>query len=165
MNPATLADAYAEVARRHVGLPEMTPGWLAAQPAQSLDPPGAWETLKTLKPVEGWLQFQSCVTCFDQGRMPEPEPQWGFLLAAEAVDAESRSCLIRQDGTGGLLLIVATSGASEGAEELLTDEVFQLATGKAPGRLHYRRYWCRDPEMGFVPCFAAFLGFARTEDC
>lgn len=164
MNLATLSDAYARVAKRHGGLPEMALGKLAVSPPETLTPASAWDALKALNPVAGWLQFQSCVVCFEQGRMPEPESDWGVLLAAEAADGQGRSYLLRQDGSGALLLIAATPGSIDGTEEFLTDEVRQLATGKAPGRLRYRRYWRRDPEIGLVPAFAAFLGFARTED-
>jgi hypothetical protein len=168
MKMAALAEAYAHITKRHGGLPAMMPGLLRVQPPQNLAPVSAWDALAASGPVEGWLQFQSRVVCFDQGQMPRPEPDWGLLLAAEAVDGRDRSYLLRQDGSGALLLVVAVPGAEEGAEELLTDEVYQLATAKAPGkapcRLHYRRYWRCDSEMGLVPVFAAFLGFACTED-
>jgi hypothetical protein len=167
MKMVDLAAAYTLVTKPHDGLPPMIPGMLTVQSRQFFDPGAAWDALTALNSVEGWLQFQSRVVCFDQGQLPRPEPDWGLLLAAEAVDSQDHSHLLRQDGSGSLILITALPGAAEGAEELLTDEVYQLATGKAPGkdlRLHYRRYWRCDSEMGLVSVFAVFLGFACKED-
>jgi hypothetical protein len=160
MNLEDLVDAYGRIADSHA-LPAMSPARLKVS-RQSLDnPEAAWAALQSLAPLEGWLQFQSIVQCFADGALPEPEPDWGWLLAAEAVDGEGRSHLIRQDGHRGLILVTCDP-RPEGTETLLADEVEPLATAKAPGRLRYRRYWRRDPEMGLAPALAAFIGFART---
>jgi hypothetical protein len=161
MNLEELAEAYGRIAGRHA-LPRVSPAHLRVS-RQSLDnPQAAWTALQAVAPLEGWLQFQSIVQCFSGRALPKPEPDWGLLLAAEAVDGEGRSHLIRQDGSGGMVLVTCDPNADEGGETWLADEVEQLAAGKAPGRLRYRRYWRRDPEMGLAPALAAFIGFARA---
>ena len=166
MSLQPLADAYARV--RSAGnfeLPAMAPARLAVEPRTIDDAAGGWAALAALGPLAGWLQFQSHICCFAAGTLPEPQSDWGVLLAAEACDTAGRSYQVRQDGDGGLLLVTATPGTADGpgTRHCLTDEVRHLATARAPGPLRYRRYWARDPDMGLVPVFAAFEGFDRTE--
>jgi len=119
-------------------------------------------------PQQGWLQFQSHVLAFTAGDLPQPAPDWGVLLAAEAVDPNGCSIHLRQSGSGGWLFTVCTPAREATAETdtdlALADEVTLMATDKAPGPLHYRRYWQLDPETGAAPAFAAFIGFGPTED-
>lgn len=160
MNLDQLAAAYARLSDA-LALPAMSVRQLHREPRPLPDPAAAWQALTALNPRCGWLQFQSAVCCFAAGEVPQPEADWGGLLAAEAVDGQGRSLLVRQDGRGGLLLVVASDGDTDGAEPMLADEVKLLATGRAPGRLHYRRYWQPQGAAGLVPVFAAFIGFAQ----
>lgn len=161
MNLEALAEAYGRIPGRHA-LPVMFSAQMTTSRQTLSSPEDAWAALQGLAPLEGWLQFQSIVQCFAGGALPEAKPDWGLLLAAEAVDREGRSHFIRQDGLGGLILVTYDPRPTKGAEAWLADEVEQLATAKAPGRLCYRRYWRRDPDMGLVPAIAAFIGFTRT---
>lgn len=162
MNLETLAAAYARIARAQ-GLPTMTLGALEVDARTLADPATAWDAFKAEGPQDAWLQFQSRVETFCGGALPEPEPDWGCLLAAEGVDQAGRSLQVRPGPGGALLLVIATPDGP-GAEAFLTDEVCHLATRAGIGSLRYRRYWRQDPEMGPVPAFAAFLGFACTKD-
>jgi len=164
MTTAELRAAHAEVARKH-GLPPMACAALRVATRDCGDPETAWRALREHKPAEGWLQFQSRVATFMGGALPEPDPAWGLLLAAEAIDGSGRSLHVRQSEAGGLRLVIAEPADAADADEVfLTDSVRHLATDKAPGPLRYRRYWRIDPAMGAVPVFAAFRGFARQED-
>ena len=46
-------------------------------------------------------------------------------------------------------------------DEYLFDDVGLLATTRSLGKLHYRRFWHIDAELGAEPCFACFTGFAE----
>lgn len=162
MSLEPLATAYARIVRAQ-GLPVMALRALAVKTRTVADPATAWAAFQTEGPVDGWLQFQSRVESFRGGTLPEPQPDWGYLLAAEGVDGVGRSLQVRP-GPGGALLLVIANPDGPGAETLLTDQVEHLATRAGLGSLRYRRYWRQDPEMGPVPAFAAFIGFARTED-
>lgn len=162
MSLDALAAAYARVARAQ-GLPAMTLGTLAVETRTLTDPATVWDAFKAEGPKEGWLQFQSRVEVFRGGASPEPKPDWGYLLAAEGVDGSGRSLQVRP-GPGGTPLLVIATPNGPGADTFLTDEVEHLAARDGLGSLRYRRYWRQDPEIGPVPAFAAFLGFARTED-
>lgn len=165
MNATELCVAYAEVARKHK-LPPMTRAALQVETYDFADPETAWRALRERKPIEGWLQFQSQVATFLAGVLPEPDPAWGCLLAAEVIDGNRHSIHARQSETGGLRLVVAKPAdvAADANDVFLTDSVCHLATDKALGPLCYRRYWRIDPAIGVVPVFAAFQGFARQED-
>ena len=164
MNLDTLSAAYSRVRQAHdQGLPDMTLGTLAVQTRTLSDPATAWDAFKAEGPQEAWLQFQSRVETFRGGALPKPEPDWGYLLAAEGVDGAGRSLQVRPGSDGTLLLVVATPGGP-GAEPFLTDKVYHLAARPGLGSLSYCRYWRQDLEMGPVPAFAAFLGFTCTED-
>lgn len=162
MTPQQLAMAYARVAQRKC-LPEMRLATLAIQRRDIADPAEAWADFRDLAPREGWVQFQSKVVVFTGIALPELDPAWGFLLAAEGVDAQGRSIALRQGPQGAPLLVIATPKAP-GAETYLVDEVTHLGTGAAPGPLRYRRYWSTTGDMGPVPVFAAFIGFGPKED-
>ncbi len=165
MNATELGIAYAEVARKHK-LPPMAPAALQVETEDFTDPESAWRALRERKPTEGWLLFQSHVTIFVRGLLPDPDPAWGFLLAAEVIDGNGHSIHVRQSETDGPRLVVAkpTDVAADVNEVFLTDHTRHLATDKAPGPLCHRRYWRIDPAMGVAPVFAAFQGFARQED-
>lgn len=162
MTPAQLAKAYARVQKRY-GLPEMRLATLAIQPRDIADHAEAWAALRDLAPREGWAQFQSKVVVITCAVLPEPEREWGYLLAAEGADARGRSFSLRQGPEGKPLLVIATPDAP-GAKTYLADEVTHLGTGAARGPLCYRRYWSITGDMGPVPVFAAFIGFGPKED-
>ena len=175
MSMQSVAEAWNRIAEAQSGLPKLEVCQLRVAPQRFEQPRLAWDTLAALSLKEGWLQFQSVVTCFAGGEIPTPEQHWGCLLAAECVTADKTSVLVRQDGTGGLMLVTMTPGAADGAVEFLADKVSQLATGKVgqalglsgqvagSAKLRYRRYWSRDEESGFRPVLAAFIGFSRPE--
>ncbi|WP_295888519.1 hypothetical protein [uncultured Thiohalocapsa sp.] len=162
MSPDTLLTAYAEIAQRH-GLPHLEPATLALTPTPCADPDAAWQALVADRPHAGWLQFQSQVLCFDNGELPASAPDWGGLLAAEAVTTDRRSLLLRQTGNGLLLVTATPNPADASSEALLAEDLQRLATARAPGALCYRRYWRREPELGLRPYFAAFTGFAPAD--
>lgn len=159
MNLTDLASAYSGLRAAH-RLPPMEVRHLRRMPQPLSDPTNPWAAFAALAPQAGWLQFQSQVHCFEQGQLPPPDDESGCLLAAEAVDTQGRSLLLRQDGRGGFLLVVISDGPGEGATAMLADEVLLLGTGRAPGRLRYRRYWQADDAQGITPVCAAFIGFA-----
>jgi hypothetical protein len=167
MTPAQFSQAYARVAMAH-GLPALEPARCHVQTQMMSEPAQILMELRQRQLQQGWLQFQSQVTTFIAGAVPEPAPDWGVLLAAEAVDAAGRSIHLRQHGTGGWLLTVCTPADDTSAEVeddlVLADEVTQLPTDRAPGPLRYRRYWSLDPATGSIPRFAAFIGFVLRED-
>jgi hypothetical protein len=175
MSMQSIAEAWNQVAEAQSGLPKLDVCRLRIAPAQCFEQPGpAWDAVAALTLREGWLQFQSVVTCFVDGQVPTPEKHWGCLLAAEAATTNNGSILVRQDGAGGIMLVTLTPGAGEGADEYVADEVSQLATGKvaqalglkdpgpAAAKLRYRRYWNQDAASGFRPVLAAFIGFSRS---
>lgn len=161
-------DAYRRFAKRQ-GLPDMYLAGLKVETRDLEDPGSAWSALKAEYPLEGWLLFQSQVVVFAEHSLPEPEPAWGLLLAAETYDEGGRSLSIRTLAPGRLRLVIAEHQPN--GTDYLADEVKHWATGKVLERtgkvlertgcrfLHYRRYWRRDPQDGLVPFFAAFRGF------
>ena len=167
MKHITLLDAYAGIASKNA-LPAMHLGALSLERREISDVRLGWDALKQFELSDGWLQFQSKVVVIEQGNLPEPKSDWGLLLAAEAIARDGRSLQLRQDGSGGLLLVIATAtdaaDSDSDSELFLTDDVQRLATRKAPGSLRHRRYWRLDPQPGPVPVFAAFQGFARKKD-
>ncbi len=166
MSPQDLLTAYAEVALKH-RLDPMECAALTIDSRTITDPVTAWDALRLLGPRTGWLQFQSWIVAFAENQLPEVQPDWGYLLAAEAIDEAGRSLHLRQVGAGEFRLVVATpqTVGNAGQEVFLSDRIAHLATEKAPGKqLWYRRYWRLDPARGALPYFAAFQGFATTED-
>ena len=162
MTPERLADAYARVAKRQ-GLPEMQLATLAIERRDLADPAEAWAAFRDLAPTQGWAQFQSKVVVIAGAVLPEPHRDWGFLLAAEGLDAQGRSIVLRQGPQGAPLLVIATPDAP-GAETYVADELTHLGTAAAPGPLCYRRYWSTTGDMGPVPVFAAFIRCGPKED-
>jgi len=163
MTAAELCAAYNKVARKH-GLTQMAYAALQVETYDFDGPEAAWDALQKLEPTEGWLQFQSQVMTLPEA-LPEPDPNWGYLLAAEVIDDQGRSIHLRQSATGGMRLVLASPAeAADSKEAFLTDQVQYLATDKAPGAVCHRRYWRVDSALGVVPIFAAFQGFARDKD-
>lgn len=170
MSLQQVADAWNRVAETRGALPTLKVQHLHVKTEIIDEPHRAWDEVITLPLREGWLQFQSIVICFTDGKVPDAEPDWGCLLAAEAITKDDQSILVRQNGAGGLSLVIMTDGPGEGAEALLADEVSQLATGRVaqlpgirePPMLRYRRYW-RGDGAGFRPVLAAFIGFSRPK--
>lgn len=165
MTPSELSTAYARVRKAH-GLPALEPARCQIETHALNDPSDALAELQRQAPQQGWLQFQSRVVAFTAGALPQPAPDWGVLLAAEAVDADGRSIHLRQTGAGGWLLVVCVPNGDASAPNglVLADDVTQLSVAKAPGPLCYRRYWTLDLETGATPAFAAFIGFGLTEE-
>jgi len=181
MTADELLAAYNKVAGKH-GLPPMEVATttavhrvaLAARPSAESGE-DAWRFVRDLAPRSGWLQFQSRVVAFADDTLPEPAPDWGCLLAAEAVLRDGRSVTVGPDGRGALLAVVLRPEplvpeadlAAAGAAPILLDRVRHRATGNVPGdgvAIYYARYWRADPERGLVPVVAAFTGFGPTED-
>jgi hypothetical protein len=161
MNIEQLCDAYNRIAPQY-HLRPMERTNLSVTPEDLPTPEAAWSRLKELNPVAGWLQFQSQVKTFQDGQLPDAKPEWGSLLDAELIDAAGQSIRLRTVSPTCLRLVIATgTGPSDGKGGFLADSVSQLGTGKAAGRLTYRRYWRLDPDRGAVPVFAAFQGFTR----
>lgn len=161
----TLA-AYRRFAKRQ-GLPEMQLAGLKVETRDLDDPASAWSALKAEYPLEGWLLFQSRVAVFAAHSLPEPEPDWGLLLAAETYDEGGRSLSIRTLTPGRLRLVLAEHQPN--GTDYLADEVKHWATGKVLAEpiccrfLRYRRYWRQDPRDGLLPFFAAFRGFDNQD--
>ena len=167
MTPKDLLAAYTKMARRH-HLSPMKRTVLKVESSTIGDPQTAWQELQRLAPLEGWVQFQSHLAAFGSGELPDAHADWGLLLAAEGIDSQGRSIHLRQDGAGGLKLVIAASqpigAGAMGQETYFADRVSHLATDKALGeRVCYRRYWRLDSDLGAIPVFAAFQGFAPTE--
>lgn len=179
MTVKALLDAYREVARKH-DLPPMEGGTttvvscatLAPGPTSAADS-DAWRFVSALAPRQGWMQFQSRVVAFKNGEIPTPAPDWGFLLAAEAVLPDGRATVIGPDGRGTLQAVVLAHSAVRAETDTVTnatpaiiDRVRHRATGSIPDAhrgVNYIRYWRADPERGLVPVVAAFAGFAPPE--
>jgi hypothetical protein len=159
-----LCEAYNRIARqnRQYGLQTMECSDLTVTTEDLPTPEAAWTRVQALKPVAGWLQFQSWVKTFKDGQLPDPQPEWGSLLDAELIDAAGHSIRLRTVSPAALRLVIAQPRSpGEESGPYLSDTVRQLGTGKAAGDLKYRRYWQLDPDRGAVPVFAAFQGFTR----
>lgn len=167
MNPAQLMKAYALIAKKH-GLTSMEQAGCSVSRKEFSDPIEAWRELQKFSPQQGWIQFQSQVTAFQNAQLPEPDDDWGCVLAAETVDAQGRAMHLRQSPAGGWHLYLMTPrDAADAAtgEVYLVDEVKHLASKKAfGGRLRHRRYWRMDADSGATPAFAVFQGFVAKED-
>lgn len=166
MSLAKTLAAYGQVAQRQ-GLRPMDLSGLRLDSRHLDTPEAAWTAFADYQPIEGWLQFQSKTLAFVAGELPEPQPDWGWLLDAEARDSVGRSMLIRTLSPGQLRLVIAEpQTAGTGELDYLTDEVRHWATGKVLEKakcryLRYRRYWRLDDLDGVLPVFAAFQGFAE----
>lgn len=157
--------AYRQLAPKH-GLPPMQLAKLTVEPAQRPDDPAQlWQAIEDCAPDAGWLCFQSAVLRFEQGQLPQPTPELGYLLSAECCSADAtRSHSLRQRGDGGWLLTPFRHGVGE---DLLCDQLSLVRhdagsgsnAGQLPGRLRYRRYWRLDPQLGPCQAAACFIGF------
>lgn len=147
-------DAYNDIADAFK-LPALSRGGCRSEKTCLTDPDAVWPGLAARSPVTGWLQFQSKQLPFVDG-LPEPEPDWGLLLAAEAVTAAGDSIALCLDGAGGWTL---THYQHLPDGDLLYDEPTQLAYDPKTGALRYRRYWRHEPEQGYVQVHACFTGF------
>ncbi len=138
-------DAY-EKFRESAKLPRM---WQGAPKLENMltltEPDEVWAELQVKVPTEGWLQFQSCQQYFTDG-LPTPEPDWGCLLAAEAVTAQGHSLSLRQN-TGQGWTLATHSHDEQGTG--LCDEVRHRLHG-VNGNLVYRRYWSDAGERGYI---------------
>lgn len=153
-----ILNAYQTLAARH-GLPGMQTGGYEPASVAIATPGEAWRKLAALDPRQGWLLFQSKQLAFVDG-LPERDPSWGILLAAEAyteIDGARVSIALEQDGSGGWVLARCTH---TGEGEYLQDELQQLAHNPSgPSKLKYRCYWRLDKQQGYVQAAACFLGF------
>lgn len=136
-------------------LPEMHPGGVKVSSQRYADTQALWAALESHHPTQGWLMFQSTQMPFHDG-LPQRQPDWGWLLACEAVNADGDSLAILQDGQGGWRLIEYIADADMHG---LWDEMRQIVHAKDTGELCYRRYWVDEQEQGFVQKHACFIGF------
>ena len=102
-------------------------------------PNAAWSKLSAAEPIQGWLQFQSRQALFDD-RLPEPEDDWGAILAAECVLDDQTSISLHRGPQGRWHLI--TSRDNDQVPGLI-DDTRHLAAEKGKA-LHYRRHWTLD---------------------
>ena len=153
-----LLKAYNNIAKKY-NLPEMNRGGFNPETRTISKSEEVWSSLEKCTPACGWLLFQSRQLSFVDG-LPEPESDWGQLLASEAVDIEGRSLTLEQDGTGGWLL-TAHKHSKEG--DCLVDKPTLLAHNPESGKLKYKRYWYLQPEQGYVQVAACFTGFEQEK--
>lgn len=153
------------LADRKAHLPGMRYGGYSVSGETITRPDDVWARLTALDPRQGWLLFQSAQMPFLDG-LPERNPAWGVLLAAEGYmeqDGATVSLALDQDGHGGWTL---TTYTHEGQGDDLYDELEQLTHNPSktgPGKLRYRRYWCLDPDQGYVQAAACFIGFSQED--
>lgn len=117
--------------------------------------------LRTFAPDQGWLCFQSRVDRFLPG---EDLPDQGILLNGEVTAPSGESLHIRQDGDGSWVLtrFVEQAPDERGATHLVEEVTFlgePLARFEPTQDLCYRRYWGYDPDFGYRPVLARFVGF------
>ncbi len=138
-------DAYQKISQK-TGLPDMAQGAPKQKSRETwTDPDKVWAALQKARPTQGWLQFQSHQQYFTGG-LPKPKPDWGCLLAAEAVTDDGHSLILRQYSGPGWLL---TTHSHDEKGDGLYDEIRHRLHG-ANGFLVYRRYWSDDAERGFI---------------
>jgi hypothetical protein len=158
-----ILDAYRRVAaeNKDYDLPALRQGGYKANHEAIDTPQTVWEKLVQLTPRQGWLLFQSAQMPFLDG-LPERNPIWGVLLAAEAYTQRSDEVLsiaLEQNGLGGWNL---TTYTHLGEGDCLCDELEQLAYNPGndgPRKLKYRRYWRHDERQGYAQAVACFIGF------
>jgi hypothetical protein len=113
--------------------------------------------LDELKPLQGWVSFQSANRLIDERGVPDMDDNTGQLLAAEACNADGVSIHIRYDGAGGWLL---TQYHSSAGGPYLADIATQVAHKVRLGKyLRYRRFWHIDERHGAQVFAACFIGF------
>ena len=121
----------------------------------------AWQALDQAAPTAGWIQWQSHQTHFTDG-LPQPESDWGALLAAEAAISETES--LRLDFLDGQWRIIRYRHIEEGGD-YLCDLTYHLLHGTHDRYLRYRRYWTIDSDQGAVQVRAVFVSISgKRED-
>jgi len=146
-------DAYRKF-HESAKLPPMWQGAPRLENTRTLtDPDEVWAQLQDEEPTQGWLQFQSHQQYFTDG-LPKPKPDWGCLLAAEAVTDDGHSLILRQySGPGWLLSTHSHDEKGDG----LYDKIRHRLHG-ANGFLVYRRYWRQDENRGYLQALACLIG-------
>ena len=154
---AQLLTAYQALRRTQAGseLPPMQSAGLQQQHHRHDQPAALWAAFMAHAPVQGWLQFQSHQLVFVDS-LPDPAPEWGALLQAEAVTADGLSLSAHRPPAGGWVL-VESRHLEQG--DLLCDTVQHLTHDARLGKLSYRRYWQLDPKLGALQTAASFTGF------
>ncbi len=154
-----LLDAYQQF-RESAKLPPMRQGTPKLESTLTLtDPDEVWAAFQNAEPRQGWLQFQSHQQYFTDG-LPTPEPDWGCLLAAEAVTMQGHSLSLRQNpGQSWILAIHSHDEQGMG----LCDEVRHRLHG-ANGFLVYRRYWRDTAERGVIQHLALLTAIEINAD-
>lgn len=114
----------------------------------------AWRALAQTAPQAGWIQWQSHQKHFHDG-LPEPNPDWGALIAAETVVSDTES--LRLDYLDGRWRLTCYRHDPNG-DAYLCDETRHLLHGARDRYLHYRRYWKLDEHQGALQTGAVFIG-------
>ncbi|HEC85127.1 MAG: hypothetical protein DRR08_08405 [Candidatus Parabeggiatoa sp. nov. 2] len=121
---------------------------------QCQQPKEVKQALKDFQPQEGWLCFQSTVTHFINGELPDE----GTILYGEVKGTNNTALHIHQQGTSGWLL---TTFQEQKGNTHLVEATQLLGEFEKPGNLRYRVYWQPDGEQGYRPICAAFNGFVN----
>jgi hypothetical protein len=161
MNLQQLTMAYGLVAGKNA-LPGMELGKLNSTSHRYHSSDNVLEQIVNFKPKQAWITFQSTNIAILNGDLLATYPNdYGLILAAECVSEDGKQSLhIRYDGTEESPWLVKIYEQGNG-DEYLFDDVGLLATTRSLGKLHYRRFWHIDAELGAEPCFACFTGFAE----
>lgn len=114
------------------------------------------QILYNFQAQEGWLCFQSAVTYFLNGELPDQ----GVILYGEVKNEHHTALHIHQDGTGGWLL---TTFREQPGEIYLVESTQFISELEHLSHLNYRLYWQQDGEQGYRPFCAAFDGFVKLE--
>ncbi len=125
------------------------------------DPESAWKAIAEKAPRNGWVLWQSHQTHFENG-LPNPKPEWGVLLAAEAVLSDTES--LRLDYIDDHWRLTTHCHQPDGAQ-YLCDRTHQLLHRENDKHLCYRRYWHIDPIQGAVQLHAVFAGIEEKGGC
>lgn len=110
------------------------------------------QALKDFQPQEGWLCFQSTVTHFKNGKLPDE----GIILYGEVKAADNKALHIQQDGNGSWRV---TTYQQQAGKSHLVESTQLLGEFEEIGNLRYRVYWANDGEQGYRQICAAFNGF------
>lgn len=130
---------------------------LERQSSHYQQPDEVKQALKDFHPQEGWLCFQSTITHFINGELPDK----GILLYGEVKSTDNKSLHIRQSGTDGSWLL--TTYQEEPGNTHLVEITQLLGEFDHPGDLRYRVYWQPDGEQGYRKIGAAFDGFVNDK--
>ncbi len=149
-----LLDQYDVIAKEHKLAP-MTACGCEMEIREHKDAETAWQVLVSATPEAGWFQCQSEQRSFTGG-LPDYLPEWGVLLAAEAVTEGGGS--LRIEHQNGAWKEIHYGHRDNG--DFLCDEVTQyLHNG---GQLNYRRYWRQDPEQGCIQTHACLIAVEQN---